>query len=1087
MSPNPFSFRRNTRCWFGVGSDFLMKLRALLFTCILIATARGADYFVDPAGNDSNNGTSTATPWRSLGKVNGTVFQSGDNVFFKRGGTWVGTLSPQGSGNSTARITLGAYGAGPKPLINGNGAWAVIALSSQEYWTIQDFEVTNPAGDTSNSRSGIRVDWSGSGTMRGIQILNNDVHDIRGIKNVNDGGRNNGGIFFWINEPGKADGVLIQGNVVKNIYGQGINFNGEAEYMGGGMNYANCSPNVVARGNTVLTTSGDGLLMLGTHNELVEFNEVGYVGDLSDNGNNIAAAWPTRHVNGLWQYNHVHHTKWLNANDSTAFDNDGFLSGATVFQYNYSHDNAGGFLMEYTWGGDEPGAQTIVRYNISWNENRVLASNRNSARIYNNVFYNPGGTLDVTWTPSQSFILFSNNLFVAAGRTAEFSRQLFMNNNFSGGVTRPVTIDGNRTQDPLFVSPNTTGNLAGFILQSGSPVRNAGFVIVGNGGKDFWGTTLPGTAPHRGASQINVIGDYVATPSFLRLTGADTVEIPVSGTNTSTFTPIVRDQNFRPISGAPVTWSVSPATAGVSINASGVLSVASTVTPRRLAVQATSGSTSVSYTVVLFANHPLAYTWGGGDGAWTDTSATGWDGGPPVSGDSATINSGAVAATTNNQQGGIAVTVSGSGIFRSGGFYLTPGNLTLASGGTVTLENTSHYANYGGGWLPATVTVNGTSATGSTLLGGNTHAYWNMSNGTVFDVADVTGNANTDLDVSAALKDAVGSPDTSWTSSGIVKNGAGTMTLTKTNAYTGPTTVNAGTLAVNGSLASGSVSIASGSTLAGGGSIGGATTISGTHSPGGSSTGILTHTGALTYGATARLAWQLNSHVTSGGSGTAYDRVTAAGITVNAGAAIDITLNAPGSAVNFTDTFWSTARSWTLINHTSRTGTFTLGTVTADSGGRPAANYGTFALSHTAGTVTLNWTPGTPLQNWRYQHFGTTANTGPAADTFDANNDGETNLLEFATAQNPLTPALAAIGLVKNGATLEFTYTRATAALADGVIFTVEWRDSLTTGAWSSAGVTEQILSDNGTVQTVKASVAAGSGSRFLHLKVSEQ
>ena len=70
--------------------------------------------------------------------------------------------------------------------------------------------------------------------------------------------------------------------------------------MGGSMNYANCSPNVIARGNTVLTTSGDGILMLGTDNELVEHNEIGYVGQLSDNGNNIAAAWPTRPTRVLW-------------------------------------------------------------------------------------------------------------------------------------------------------------------------------------------------------------------------------------------------------------------------------------------------------------------------------------------------------------------------------------------------------------------------------------------------------------------------------------------------------------------------------------------------------------------------------------------------------------------------------------------------------------------------------------------------------------------------------------------------------------------------------------------------------------------
>ena len=50
----------------------------------------------------------------------------------------------------------------------------------------------------------------------------------------------------------------------------------------------------------------------------------------------------------------------------------------------------------------------------------------------------------------------------------------------------------------------------------------------------------------------------------------------------------------------------------------------------------------------------------------------------------------------------------------------------------------------------------------------------------------------------------------------------------------------------------------------------------------------------------------------------------------------------------------------------------------------------------------------------------------------------------------------------------------------------MEWRDTLATESWSSAGVTEQILGDNGTVQSVKASVAAGAGARFLPLKVSK-
>jgi hypothetical protein len=126
----------------------------------------------------------------------------------------------------------------------------------------------------------------------------------------------------------------------------------------------------------------------------------------------------------------------------------------------------------------------------------------------------------------------------------------------------------------------------------------------------------------------------------------------------------------------------------------------------------------------------------------------------------------------------------------------------------------------------------------------------------------------------------------------------------------------------------------------------------------------------------------------------------------------------------------------------------------------------------------------TQQQNWRFTHFGTVENSGNAADTFDANGDGESNLMEFATGQNPHATTLTAPALVKNGATLELTYTRSIAAMNDGVSFTPEWRDDLTAGVWSSAGVTEQILTDNGTVQTVRASVAAGSGARFLHLKI---
>lgn len=135
---------------------------------------------------------------------------------------------------------------------------------------------------------------------------------------------------------------------------------------------------------------------------------------------------------------------------------------------------------------------------------------------------------------------------------------------------------------------------------------------------------------------------------------------------------------------------------------------------------------------------------------------------------------------------------------------------------------------------------------------------------------------------------------------------------------------------------------------------------------------------------------------------------------------------------------------------------------------------------------TANLSVHTQQENWRQQYFGTTANTGTAADLFDSNGDGEENLLEFATGQNPNAATLLRPTLVRNGTSLDFTYTRSLAALTDGVIFTVEWSDTLSPGAWSIVGVSQQPLDDNGIQQTVKASLPAGSGitRRFVRLKV---
>lgn len=134
----------------------------------------------------------------------------------------------------------------------------------------------------------------------------------------------------------------------------------------------------------------------------------------------------------------------------------------------------------------------------------------------------------------------------------------------------------------------------------------------------------------------------------------------------------------------------------------------------------------------------------------------------------------------------------------------------------------------------------------------------------------------------------------------------------------------------------------------------------------------------------------------------------------------------------------------------------------------------------------LTFTTLTLQQGWRQQYFGTPSNTGNAADSFDFDKDGLVNLLEWACNLNPTTASVLPMTTIRNGVFFEFTYTRSVAALNAGATFTVEWSDTLPgPNTWSNSGVTEQLLSDNGTVQQVKATIPVGSnGHRFVHLKV---
>ncbi|WP_028980407.1 T9SS type A sorting domain-containing protein [Sporocytophaga myxococcoides] len=88
---------------------FLLNTLALILSSQLSA----ATYYVASNGNDSNDGQSTSTPWKTIAGLNQKTFSPNDVVLFRTGDTFYGKI------NLKSGVTYSSYGSGPVPIISG--------------------------------------------------------------------------------------------------------------------------------------------------------------------------------------------------------------------------------------------------------------------------------------------------------------------------------------------------------------------------------------------------------------------------------------------------------------------------------------------------------------------------------------------------------------------------------------------------------------------------------------------------------------------------------------------------------------------------------------------------------------------------------------------------------------------------------------------------------------------------------------------------------------------------------------------------------------------------------------------------------
>jgi len=516
-------------------------------------------YYIDPEnGAYYNTGHSPSQAWESVDRILERSWGPGDTILIKRGTVYNGSLTLKGNGSATAPIVLCSYGDEelPIPEIRAGGAKdEAILMQNIQYWEIHDLKITNK-GEVPRPKSvGIRITAENieGGIMNHIHIKRCVISDVYGTKTHHLGGGGAGLHYYNVIEsatPSCFNGLLVEDCHFKDCQRDGL-----TGYLStGDRSKRKANTNVVIRNNVFEGIPGDVIIINGCDGAIVENNIVQNCapGDFSPEGIDFraeaaAAVWCIHSDGTVFRYNIVqdHKATW----DGQAFDCDQNCQN-TLFEYNISYNNVGGFLLicpsdYYFDNGYAELKGLVVRYNVSINDGtrdyvkedgKILSSTIDvvgrvvESYIYNNTFIktksasqnadNSAITFN-SFTNHPKSMIFSNNIFYNMTGTAnEFYRVthgdftengpvVFENNcvyGYSGnppgsGEYNKNTIDA----DPKFVRLITdfvnNNNLIdknqileGLQLAAGSPCIGSG-TAVSDGGyfpltKDFWGQPI---------------------------------------------------------------------------------------------------------------------------------------------------------------------------------------------------------------------------------------------------------------------------------------------------------------------------------------------------------------------------------------------------------------------------------------------------------------------------------------------------------------------------------------------------------------------------------------------------------------------
>lgn len=523
-------------------------------------------YYVSPSGSDANNGTSQATPWQTIAKVNAQTLSAGQIVCFLGGWTYSGAITVNQGGTAANPVIIGSYGFNKAIILSGSspcvtvtnvGGVVVDGLNCQGAGNLVTSShgvsvVNSLAGNVLlnyvqiinsviSGYGGNGIDVRGTNGTSGfsnVTIANNVVHDTTGSRNAESA------CIFVRSTPGRGQGITqpaftnltIQNNNVYNCIGMAA----------------------------VSAQTGTGIFFGETSVATIQNNETHDSGSAGTFCGGPSGIWTEDGTSITMQFNEAYNiTVGAGGCDGDGFDFDCGITNS-IMQFNYAHDNAQtGFLVDSCGPGPLPNwGNNHYRYNISQNnkgnEWQLSAQGATTGPLYfyNNTLYNALGKdiFHASLPGSLTNGYFANNIAYSVGGNLTninpVGTYTFTRNNWFGSgsqfvwngttyatmalwqtATNQEKLNGvnvGLTSDPRINNNGGLGTVHGYAptisyayqLQAGSPMSQAGLDLrsqlsINVGTQDFFGTAIPD-----GSGKFNVGAGAIAAPSCSQIENA---------------------------------------------------------------------------------------------------------------------------------------------------------------------------------------------------------------------------------------------------------------------------------------------------------------------------------------------------------------------------------------------------------------------------------------------------------------------------------------------------------------------------------------------------------------------------------------